>query len=109
MRVINALIITLMASLSLALGGEIYGTVKENGKPIKAGVRVLIVVNDTSCETTTDQKGAYSINMPQRGKGQITVCYEGQTPSHPIYSTTESARYDLTLLIQDGKYYLKRE
>jgi hypothetical protein len=109
MKTITVYLILFMATLSVVFGGEIYGTIKENGKPIRAGVNVEIFINNKSQETNTDNKGFYSINITERGKGELRIHYDNQTPSHPIYSLSTAVRYDFALVKENGTYSLKRE
>ena len=109
MKVMTVLLILMMAGLSPIFGGEIYGTIKINGKPIEANVKVEISINNNSQETFTDSKGSYSIQMTAKGKGEIRVHYDKQIPSHAVYSSTSAVRYDFSLINKGGTYYLKRE
>jgi hypothetical protein len=109
MKTIIVYLVLFTASLSLVFGGEIYGTIKENGKPIRAGVKVQILINDKSQETSTDNRGFYSIYVTERGKGELIIHYDNQIPSHPIYSSSAAVRYDFALVEENGKYILKRE
>jgi hypothetical protein len=109
MKTIIVNLFLFMANLSLVFGGEIYGTITENGKPIGAGVKVQILINNNCQETSTDSRGFYDIQVTEKGKGELIILYENQNPSHPIYSSSTAVRYDFALVKENGKYVLRRE
>ena len=92
---------------TLAVCGEIYGTVKEGVTPVGEGVEMAIVFPDTTYTGQTADRGRYSICVARVGKCTVRIKYADQNPGAEIYSFEESARYNLILKRQpDGKYTL---
>jgi hypothetical protein len=109
MRAIAACLIMLTTGLAPAFAGEIYGTIKKDGRPVQADTGVVICVNAKSFDGKTDAKGFYSINVTEKGEGELTVTYDNQRVTHPVYSSSTAVRYDFALVKKDGKYILRRE
>ena len=92
---------------SLAVCGEIYGTVKDGVTPVGEGVEITIVSPDTTYTGKTGDRGRYSVCVAEVGPCTVKVTYADQTPEADIYSFEESARYNLILQRQpDGTYTL---
>lgn len=109
MKTLLALVLTIAAVPSVAAAGEIYGTIKEGGKPIKDGVKVSLVCGDKSIPGETDKNGSYRLFAAEDGKCNLTVKIGNEAPSTVVHSYANSARYNLILEKKDGKYALKAE
>lgn len=105
--IVTALVLTAVPSLAVA--GEIYGTIKEQGKPMKDGVKVTVVCAGKSAAGETDKYGAYRLFAQEEGKCTLTVQVGDESPSTTIHSFADSARYNLVLEKKDGKYTLRSE
>ncbi len=81
---------------AMAAGGEIFGTIKEGGKPAE-GVTVEITSPAKVYTAKTDKYGSYSVYVPETGKCRLAVKTNGGAPSIDVYSYEKSARYDLVV------------
>jgi hypothetical protein len=116
-----ALLVSLAASNASA--GRIFGDIKLDGKPVPAGLTVMIVlappasapgakpkpvpiVADTA---VTDKVGSYKLTVKQEGKCILTLVYEKQALTLDVFSYKEATRYDLILEKKDGKLSLRRK
>ena len=116
----SIILITLIVVLlpSCALGGKIYGIIKEGGKPVRPGVEVKVTtIADKPklvARSQTDRNGLYRLYVRETGKFNLTVHdtlrHKGDDLSIPIRSYRKSVRYNL-LIAKDkqGKFILKRE
>lgn len=123
---------TLIALLALSIclpsgawAGRVFGDIKLGGKPVPAGTLVMIARAPAEDEkakdekakpaapmadtTKTDEFGAYKLMMKETGKCVLSVVYEKQTVSFPVFSYKEATRYDLILEKKEGKYSLRRK
>ena len=91
------------------LAGEIYGTVKEGGKPIQAGTKVEVKCAKGNYSAETDKLGSYRLFVPEQGKCTLSVKYGGASPQMTVNSFDDSARYNLVLEKKDGKPSLRSE
>lgn len=136
--VILALAVFVCAAASNALAGKIFGDVKLDGKPVPAGVPVMIAVAppagdeaeqaDKAGKTdkadkaakakpapvmadsaATDKFGSFKLNVKGEGKCILTLLYDKQAPTLEVFSYKEATRYDLILEKKDGKYSLRRK
>jgi hypothetical protein len=105
MRVVLLAFITCAAS---SFAGEIYGTIKENGKPVGKGIAVSITPG-TASAAETDEFGGYRILVPQVGPCTVNVSFNGKTISCPIQSYTKPTRFDLVVENANGEYTLRRQ
>ncbi len=89
-------------------GGQIFGTLTEGGKAIAKGVEVVVDCSGEQVKGTTDNFGAYRVNVQKTGRCTLTLTYKGQKPTATIASLSEPASADFELQMQDGKYRLIR-
>ncbi len=94
---------------SIALAGEIYGTIADAGKPVQAGIKVEVTVAGKTFAGETDKNGTYHVFAAEKGKGVLTAYYKDQKPSGDIFSYEKSTRYDWVVETADGKLTLKRK
>ncbi len=94
---------------SLALAGEIRGTISEGSKPVGAGVSIDVRCGNNAYSATTDKFGSYRLFVPDKGTCALQVHYQNQSPSREIISFEDSTRYDLVLGKEGGQYVLRRQ
>lgn len=109
MKKLIALAFMVAAVPTAAVAGEIYGTIKDQGKLVKEGVPVTVACGDKSVAGQTDKNGAYRVFAAEEGKCTLTVKVGDEAPSVAIHSYADSARYNLVLEKKDGKYTLRSE
>ncbi len=102
-----ALIFFLSPSMSQA--GEIYGTIKEGGKPVGPGVKVTINSGEKSYSRETDKYSSYRAYVRETGPVTITVDYKGQKSSMDASSYEGPVRFNLVLEQKNGSYSLRKE
>ena len=101
-----ALSVTLLVSIpSLASAGEVYGTIKEGGKPVKDGLKVELACGAKPVAGETDKFGAYRLFVPEEGKCTLTLRIGDESPSVTVHSFADSARYNLALERKEGKVH----
>jgi hypothetical protein len=109
MRKIFLAILCLAIPCATAQAGEIYGTIKEGGKPIKAGTKVEVKCAKGSFSAETDKLGSYRIFVQEQGKCTLSVLSGDVAPQMTVHSFEDSARYNLVLEKKDGKPALRSE
>ena len=102
-----AMMCILMAAAPLR-AGNVFGNLTENGSSVGRGVTVQIACDGTVTPGTTDDYGAYSIDIPN-GRCELTVLYKQQrTPPVVVASSDDPARYDFDLVMSNSQYVLTR-
>ena len=123
LRFIVPALLFLCIPLSNAWAGRIFGDIKMDGKPLPAGVPVMIrraaaekkdeKKKDTTSgavdSTSTDKFGSYKLSVKEEGKCTLEILYEKQKVSLEIFSYKEATRYDLILEKKEGKLSLRRK
>lgn len=112
MKPLPALLLTLALVPGAAFAGELFGTIKENGKPVKDGLKVTVACGEKgekSVSADTDKNGGYRLFAAEEGKCTLTLKVGSESPSTPIHSYPDSSRYNLVLEKKDGKYTLRAE
>jgi hypothetical protein len=109
MRKVFLAMLCLAISCTTALAGEIYGTLKEGGKPIKAGTKVEVKCAKGNYNAEVDKLGSYRLFVPEQGKCTLSVKYGDVSPQMTVNSFDDSARYNLVLEKKDGKLSLRSE
>ena len=94
---------------SVALAGNVYGTITENGKAVPAGTKMEIACGASKYNAETDASGAFKVFVKDQGKCELKLTYQGQTPSFEINSFEGSVQYDLVLEKKGTQYTLKRK
>jgi hypothetical protein len=107
---------------SNAFAGRIFGDIKLDGKPVPAGLQVMIAVAPPSVPgakpkpgsapadtTATDKFGSYKLTMKDEGKCILTLLYEKQALTLEVFSYKEATRYDLIIEKKDGRLSLRRK
>jgi hypothetical protein len=109
MKLLICLMLGLPLAASLAVAGELYGTIVDGGKPVPEGLKVEIAVGENRFAGETDKIGAYHIFAADRGKGTLTIQYKDHKLTADIFSYERATRYDWTVETVDGKMTLKRK
>ncbi|MDQ3016131.1 MAG: carboxypeptidase-like regulatory domain-containing protein [Bacteroidota bacterium] len=93
---------------AFSFAGEIFGTLKKDGKPL-VKQEVKLVQNGTVVGTaTTDEKGYYSVTIKPIGKCTLELTgYAGAAID--VFSTNNSSEYTLTLAKTGDKWELKKQ
>src|SRR5690348_16382478 len=93
---------------SLAVAGNVYGTISENGKAVGAA-KIEITCGADKYNAETDPNGGFKVFVKDQGKCDLKLAYQGQTPSFEINSFEGSVQYDLVLEKKGTQYTLKRK
>ena len=104
-------LVSIFFMTSVAMAGEIYGTIEDAGKPVPADVEVKVSVAGTDIPSVkTDKLGSYRIVATANGKGTLTVVYNNKV-SEPaeIISFDKATRYDWNIETSGDKMTLKRK
>lgn len=103
----NILFFLLLLLPTLSFAGEIFGTLKKDGKPL-VKQEVKFFQNGKEIGTaTTDEKGYFSIILKPIGKINIQLPgYDGAT--FEVFSTNNSSGYTLSLVKEGDKWLLKK-
>ena len=89
----------------LALAGQIYGTIWEDGHPVAQGQKVTITCPNAAPQgAETDQFGAYKISAPTSGRCSLGI--RGYTID--ISSYKNPVRYDLEIVKEGAQAKLLR-
>ena len=121
--VITSLALLVCLAASNAFAGRIFGDIKLEGKPVPAGLPVMIAVAPPASApgakpkpapapadtTATDKFGSYKLTMKDEGKCILTLLYEKQALTLEVFSYKEATRYDLILEKKDGRLSLRRK
>jgi len=94
---------------SMAMAGEIYGTIVDTGKPVPAGIKVEVAIAGKSFTGETDKLGTYHVFATEKGKGTLTAYYKNEKAAADIFSFEKATRYDWTVETVEGKLTLKRK
>ena len=103
----SILMLLLFVLPSLTFAGEIFGTIKKDGKAV-AKQEIKITQNGTVLgKATTDDNGYFSITVRPVGKVNIEVTgYDGAVLE--AFSTNTSSDYNLVLVKAGDKWQLKK-
>ena len=104
----NILFLILLLLPAISFAGEIFGTLKKDGKPL-VNQEVKITQNGKLIATmTTDEKGYFSAVIKPIGKISIEVTgFAGAT--FEAFSTNNSTGYTLSLVKAGDKWALKKQ
>jgi hypothetical protein len=102
-------LLLIFLAVSVGLAGEIFGTIKVDGKVVPKGVKVDITTPVKTYSGETDTYGSYRLYVAEKGKCSLTVHFAQKAPSIQIFSYPKSTRYDFTIEKKDTVYTLKRK
>ena len=110
MRKISGLFVLLTIFPWSTPAAQILGTIRENGRPVSGlNIEVTCPANPSDVHrATTDQYGAYSVNVTEKGKCTFTAIYSGQRASADVFSYADPVRADFDLTRSPGGATLKR-
>ena len=108
MTTMRLTLLALTACAASSFAGEIYGTIKENGKPVGKGIAVSVTPG-ADTPKLTDELGGYRIFVPQVGPCTLNVSIKGKTLSCPIQSYTKPTSFDFAVVNTNGQYTLRRQ
>ncbi len=104
----NILFCLLLLLPTLSFAGEIFGTLKKEGKPMVKQEVKLMQNGKEIATATTDDKGYFSVMIKPIGKLSIELPgYEGAT--FDVFSTNNSSGYTLSLVAEGDKWALKKQ
>lgn len=106
---IRLTLLALAACAASSFAGEIYGTIKENGKPVGKGIPVSITPGADGAPKETDDFGGYRLFVPQVGACTISVTFKGKVITCAVQSYTKPTRFDLVVENANGQYSLRRQ
>jgi hypothetical protein len=113
MNTTRIVLLGLLVCLAPIFGGEIYGTIKEGGRPVGRGLKVEITKGTDGApaySADTDDFGNYRVIVPEIGKFVITIQVGGKkTNPGEIQSYPTSVRFDWVLEKTGETYSLKRQ
>ncbi len=102
-------LVFMLSLMSMAVAGEIFGTITDAGKLIPEGTKIEVTVAGKSFTGATDKFGTYHVQATKKGKGTLTAYYKDQKPTADIFSFEKATRYDYVVETVDGKLTLKRK
>lgn len=104
-KALKIIMLTLVLTSAVS-AGQIYGSLKEDGRPV-ANATFEVFCPQGSFRGVTDGYGAYSVNVG-RGKCTFRLHYRNQQPSFELYSYDSPLRYDFDVVIANGALTLVR-
>jgi hypothetical protein len=100
----------LLCSLPNAgFAAQVYGTLRESGKPVGSNVTVEVVCGNNTYSALTDNYGSYRLFARETGRCTMRVHYQNQLPATTINSYADPAHYDFDLVLLRGQYQLVRK
>jgi hypothetical protein len=112
MKTLRLTLFALTVCAASSFGGEVYGTITENGKPVEKGLSITITPGADNAPQQTDEFGSYRIFVPQVGACTLNLTRNKnskETVSCPIQSYSKPTRFDLILENTNGKCTLRRQ
>jgi hypothetical protein len=91
------------------LAGQVYGTLRDSGKPVAANTRVELLCSGSTYSAMTDNYGSYKLFARETGKCTFRVYYQNQQAQMVIDSYADAAHYDFDLVLNAGRYELRRK
>src|SRR4051812_35378014 len=87
--------ILVITTASLAIAGNVYGSITEGGKGVPQGVKLEVTCGANKYNGETDANGTFKLFVKDQGKCALKVSYQGQSPSFEINSFEGAVQYDL--------------
>ncbi|GJQ51110.1 hypothetical protein KsCSTR_31020 [Candidatus Kuenenia stuttgartiensis] len=104
-------ILFLLLNTTIAFSGEIYGTIKKDGKPIAEGseIKLEMLTSGKTYSSKCAQYGSYSLYVPGKGRGLLIIRNE-ELMSEPIliYIYENAIQYDFVLEEKNGSFLARR-
>ena len=109
MKAIPLVVLVLLSLATSGWAGEIYGTIKQGGRPVKLAKVTIKPPNAAVIEGKTDDFGNYRITVAESGKCTITVEFNKQPAMGQVQSYPTPVRFDLLVEKSGDGYSLKRQ
>jgi hypothetical protein len=93
---------------SRGFAAQVYGTLRESGRPVP-NVKVEVLCGSSTYSAVTDNYGSYRLFARETGKCTLRVTGNGKTGQTIIDSYTDPAHYDFDLIPQGSQYQLVRK
>src|SRR5438105_910931 len=74
-------ILMVVGCYTIASAGEIFGTIKTNGKSVGKRVKLEISSAQKACSIQTNNYGSFHCFLQEKGKCKLTMHYEKDSPS----------------------------
>ncbi len=98
MRMRLCLLLLISTSPTLAIAGEVFGTIRAATGSVVDGATVAAKCGTASFgPVTTDKKGAYRLVIGQTGKCQLIVTADGKSATLDIVSFDDAAQADIVV------------
>lgn len=107
MRMIAAVLGLLLVVAPGVFAGHIFGTLRENGQPVR-GTEIAVTCGANAYRARTDDNGSYGLFARETARCSLQVNYQGQSPRTEIFSYNEPTRYDFDLVREQGRLTLRR-
>jgi len=86
----------------------IFGSIGASGASLR-NHDLTITCGSGSYTARTDERGSYGVKPGEKGKCTLSLSYEGQALSYPVFSQEKPARYDLEIVRgEDGRWMMRR-
>ncbi len=82
---------------TLAVAGDIFGTITEADKPVANAPVTVTIAGRPPYTGATDGGGSYRVFVPETGKATLTVTAGGRPHTIDVFSSERAARYDLVI------------
>lgn len=109
MKTIPLLVLLSLSFSTSAWAGEIYGTIKEGGQPVKNAQVEITSSGNKEYKATTDEFGNYRIVVAETGKCALTVQFNGSSATATVQSYSTPVRFNWLLEKSGNGYSLKRQ
>lgn len=109
MKAIPRVLLILLTLATSAWAGEIYGTIKEGGRPVKKAAVDIKAANNNAYSGSTDDFGNYRLIVAETGKCTITVMFNGAPVKGEIESYPTPVRFNWLVEKSGTEYALKRQ
>lgn len=115
---ISAALLVVVAGVTDASAGRLFGDVKMGTKPVAEGVLITLQSAVKPAEgaapapidsIVTDKVGSYKVVVKGEGKYTLTVHQGKQKAVLEVFSYKEPTRYDLVLEEKEGKLTVRRK
>jgi hypothetical protein len=89
--------------------GQVYGSIEENGRPVREATEIEINCGGRPFKGQTDKYGSYRVHAAEKGKCSFKITHNNQEVTTEVYSYDNPVRYDFELVVDRGRYTLRRK
>jgi hypothetical protein len=108
MKAMPLILTLLFFCCSPVFAGQIYGTLRESGRPVP-NVKIDVICGGNTYSAVTDNGGLYRLFAKETGGCTIRAYYQNQIPQSSLDSYPNPAHYDFDLIRNaNGQYELRR-